>query len=50
MNSGFPINQLQYAGPTIQDDLFSIITLLEQTYILTGDSSNVNVIWVHADD
>lgn len=52
VDNGLPINQLQYAGPTIQDDLFSIITRFRtHEYVITADITQMyRQVWVHPDD
>lgn len=49
LDNGLPINQIQYVGPTIQDDLFSIITRFRtHAYVFTADIKQMyRQIWVH---
>jgi Reverse transcriptase (RNA-dependent DNA polymerase). len=51
-NSGFSINDLQYAGPSIQNDIFSILLRFRQhTLVMSADIEKMyRQILIHPDD
>lgn len=52
LDDGLCVNQLQYVGPTIQEDLFAIITRFRSHKdVITGDIAQMyRQIWVHPAD
>lgn len=52
LQSGIPINSMQCVGPTIQNDIFSILNRFRtHRYVVTGDIAQMyRQVWVHPDD
>lgn len=52
LDLGLSINETQCTGPTIQDDLFSIIARFRTyDFVLTGDIAKMyRQVWIHPDD
>lgn len=52
LNNGFSINETQCTGPTIQNDIFTIIARFRtHNYVLTDDIEKMyRCVWVHPQD